>query len=210
MLQNGLTTVGIVVPNRKDLPTTLTTKTSRKFGSSLFASKKKLSTVYWVPKKSKLVLSLSNFYHTDTLVDGSKPEAVAFHNNTKAGVDALDQKVDLYFTYHKCKRWPMDVFYNILDTAACNFYISCTLPLPMPGVSNSSYQRRYKHLMTLGEPRIKQNMYVRSQCPNDLNELTITAIRSFDIAAKSQVTAPKVSLIDSEVQPKKALFIYAT
>ena len=63
--------------------------------------------------------------------------------------------------------------------------------------------------MTLGEPRIKQNMYVRSQSPSDLKELTITAISSFDIAAKSQVTAPKVSLIDSEVQPKKALFIYA-
>ena len=103
----------------------------------------------------------------------------------------------------------MGVFYNILDIAACNFYISCTLPLPVPGVSNSSYQRRYKHLMTLGEPRIKQNMYVRSQSPNDLKELTITAIRSFDIAAKSQIIAPKVSHIDSEVQPKKALFIYA-
>lgn len=52
-------------------------------------------------------------------------------------------------------------------------------------------------------------MYVRSQSPNDLNELIITAMKSFNIAVKSQVTAPKVSLIDGEVQPKKALVIYA-
>lgn len=100
-------------------------------------------------------------------MDGSKPEVVAFHNNTKAGVDALDQKVDLYFTCHRCKRWPMSVFYNILDIAACNFYISCTLPLSVPGVSNSSCQTRYKHLMTFGEPRIKQT------CTYDLKALMI-------------------------------------
>ena len=46
-----------------------------------------------------------------------------YYNKSKVGVDALDQMA----RYHTCKsssrRWPMAVFFNILDCACINSYI---------------------------------------------------------------------------------------
>ncbi|XP_064208065.1 uncharacterized protein tcerg1b isoform X2 [Anguilla rostrata] len=52
-----------------------------------------------------------------------KPETVTDYNHTKAGVDALDQKARLYTTKAATRRWPVAVFYNVLDLAAVNAHV---------------------------------------------------------------------------------------
>ena len=44
-------------------------------------------------KKNKFALLLSTAHQSDNFVESGKPEIVEFYNETKAGVDALDQKV---------------------------------------------------------------------------------------------------------------------
>ena len=51
------------------------------------------------------------------------PEMVQYYSKSKVDVDALDQMA----RYHTCKsssrRWPVVVFFNILDCACINSYI---------------------------------------------------------------------------------------
>ena len=51
------------------------------------------------------------------------PETVQFYNIRKCGVDILDQMACRYSTRAAARRWPVHVFYNILDLAAINAWI---------------------------------------------------------------------------------------
>ena len=66
---------------------------------------------------NKFVFLLSTAHQYDKISESGKPEIVEFYKKTKAGVDALDQKVRHYTTYCKTKHWTMAVFYNSLDIA---------------------------------------------------------------------------------------------
>ena len=49
-----------------------------------------------------------------------KPEVVHFYNQTKCGVDTVDQMARKYSTKSSSRRWPLQVFCNILDLSAIN------------------------------------------------------------------------------------------
>ena len=52
-----------------------------------------------------------------------------FYNATKYGVDVLDQMARKYSMKAGSRRWPVQVFYNVLDLAAINswvLYKECT------------------------------------------------------------------------------------
>lgn len=76
-------------------------------------------------KKNKTVLILSSL-HPDVIITDTnkkKPETVIFYNETKAGVDSIDQMAKAYTTKTPCFRWPVYVFYNVLDLAAINAFL---------------------------------------------------------------------------------------
>ena len=78
-------------------------------------------------KKSKNVLILSSL-HQDVPIPTSnnpkmKPETVLDYNKTKGAVDTYDQLLRLYSTKAGGRRWPMHVFYNIVDMALINSHI---------------------------------------------------------------------------------------
>ena len=51
------------------------------------------------------------------------PETINFYNSTKYGVDVVDQMARLYSTKVGSRRWPIQVFYDILDLAGINAVI---------------------------------------------------------------------------------------
>ena len=116
LFNDNLTVVGTVMPNRRHLPFSLLPKQARgcEVGSGLFAFKDNLTMVSWHPKRSKFVLLLSSLHHNSNIAESAKPEIVEFYNKTKAGVDALYQKVR--------HRSSLAVFYIILDISAYNAY----------------------------------------------------------------------------------------
>ena len=52
-----------------------------------------------------------------------KPEAVKFYNKTKYGMDIAVQMARQYPVKAGTRRWPIAVFYNILDLACINAYV---------------------------------------------------------------------------------------
>ncbi|KAF2887332.1 hypothetical protein ILUMI_18841 [Ignelater luminosus] len=52
-----------------------------------------------------------------------KPETVPYYSDTKYGVDVPDQMARKYTVNASSRRWPVHIFYNILDLAAINAYI---------------------------------------------------------------------------------------
>ncbi|UYV80031.1 hypothetical protein LAZ67_18001471 [Cordylochernes scorpioides] len=49
-----------------------------------------------------------------------KPEMITFYNMTKGGVDLLDQKTSLFPVGQRTKRWPLCIFFELLNIAGIN------------------------------------------------------------------------------------------
>lgn len=52
--------------------------------------------------------------------DKQKPEIMAFYNKTKGGVDTLDKLCGSYNVARNTKRWPMVVFFSMLNVRGFN------------------------------------------------------------------------------------------
>ena len=180
---DNLTAVGTVIPNRRHLSLSLLPKQARggEVGSSLFAFKDNFTVVSWHPKRSKFVLLLSSLHHNSNIAESGKPEIVEFYNKTKAGVDALDQKVRHYSTYRKTHHWPLAVFYNMLDLSAFSAYVLFKIRPPAQRIANSSHAR-FKFLCSHGEQLLKPNMFLRARYTNGLNLPTKNGLKVFGVA----------------------------
>lgn len=67
---------------------------------------------------------MSSLHSTKAIYQESqKPEIVEFYNFTKGGVDALDEKCAKMSTSRRSRRWPLTIFYTILNIASVNAYI---------------------------------------------------------------------------------------
>ena len=182
--------------NRKHLPIALTTNGNCEINSTLFAFKDSV-TILPGSKKGKLVLLLSTLHQTNEIAQSGKSEIIGFYNQTKTGVDALDQKVCHYLTYRKTKRWSQAVFYNILDIAAYNAFVLFHLRPPAQGF-NFEQRARYKFLSMLGEALIKPNIIARSQLTVGLHATTTQAIEAFGVETQPQATGRKIPNEDNK------------
>lgn len=74
-------------------------------------------------KPHKSVCILSTAHPCEGITDGLKTEPVQHYKNMKYSVDILDQKARKYSVKFGTRRWPIAVFYNILDLAGVNAHI---------------------------------------------------------------------------------------
>lgn len=124
--------------------------------------------VSYVPKKYKFVVALSSLHHSPLVDEGDrkKPEIILHYNETKAGVDALDQLVANYTCKRQTKRWPVALFSNMLDISAYNAYVIWTEINPSWN-SNKLYKRRL-FLEELGKQMIEPNIVRRERLPRGI------------------------------------------
>ena len=64
--------------------------------------------------------------HSDSAVNDDekkKPHMITYYNKNKTGVDTMDQMVTRYTTHRRTQRWPLAMFFNILDVGALVSYI---------------------------------------------------------------------------------------
>ena len=69
---------------------------------------------------------LSSMHQTvfvDQLHPKKLPETVKSYNASKGDVDVLDQMVHYYTCKSATRRWPVAVFFNIIDCACINSYV---------------------------------------------------------------------------------------
>ncbi|CAG5009257.1 unnamed protein product [Parnassius apollo] len=100
--------------------------------STMFGFNEKKVLVSYVPnKKPKKVVLLLSTLHDDYKIDEStgddaKPEVITFYNGTKGGVDTVDQMKEEYSVGRMTRRWPMRLFFSILNIGGINSQIIYT------------------------------------------------------------------------------------
>ncbi|PSN57460.1 hypothetical protein C0J52_08041 [Blattella germanica] len=116
-----LTTVGTLRKNKKEIPPEMTMVSGRKLETSLFIFDDKKTMTSFYPKKNKMVLLLSTMHQGKYVIpETKKPEIIEFYNKTKGGVDTMDQLCNTYSCSRKTRRWPLCVFYGLMNIAGVN------------------------------------------------------------------------------------------
>ncbi|UYV68007.1 hypothetical protein LAZ67_5002775 [Cordylochernes scorpioides] len=122
-----LTLVGTlkITGKKKEIPPEYMPNRARQVFSSIFGfQKKNVSLVSYVPKRGKSVIPLS-IMHSTAIIDEEtnekkKREMITFYNMTKEGVDLLDQKTSLYSVGQRTRRWPLCIFFELLNISGVN------------------------------------------------------------------------------------------
>ena len=121
LLTEKITLVGTMKRNRREIPSILQHSRSAAVGSVVGVKhvSSKTCLFSFKTKKEKTVIMLSSS-HTNIQMNNQKPEVIHFYNQTKCGVDTVDQMARKYSTKSSSRRWPLQVFCNILDLSAIN------------------------------------------------------------------------------------------
>ncbi|XP_027880247.1 piggyBac transposable element-derived protein 4-like [Xiphophorus couchianus] len=177
LLKNNLTIVGTLRQNKPDIPSIMKPSKSWELHSSEFGFYGNMTMVSYVQKKGKAVVLLSTM-HDDKAVDNSsqkkKPEVIQYYNKTKGGVDTMDQVVSNYTGLRRTRRWPMVLWYNMLDVATLNAYTNLGAQHPdhMGGASNA----RRLFIKELGKELVMPHMKRRMEGTPKLQKPIIEAI----------------------------------
>ncbi|XP_030757812.1 piggyBac transposable element-derived protein 1-like [Sitophilus oryzae] len=121
--KNEITLVGTIRKNKREIPEIFVATKQRPVCSSMFAFGRESLLVSYVPKKNKNVLLLSTLHEYDEIDaesgEACKPAVVTFYNQTKSGVDSVDQLKSLYSVARNTCRW-LTVFFSIMNIAGIN------------------------------------------------------------------------------------------
>ncbi len=144
MLRENITMVGTLRKNKPEIPPVfLERKTT---GSSLFAfdSTKSLVSYSQTEKRNVLLLSTCGlFYNKDINLETLKPEVISFYNRTKTGTDTFDLLCSTYTVARQTRRWPLRLFYGMLDQAGYNAQILYLHPDPRVQQRESIIRRKF-------------------------------------------------------------------
>ena len=124
LLSKKTSLVGTVNKVRRELPASCLDMQPDLYSTTLSSPEGITLTTYRC-EKNKNVVMLSTLHPSVTIAANEKklPETVAFYISTEYGVDIVDQMARKYSMKASCSRWPIHVFYNILDLAAINAWV---------------------------------------------------------------------------------------
>ena len=153
------------------------------------------------PKKNVLLLSTD---HDKGIIPSlsfnetkKKPNTVLTYNVKKVGVDAVDQMARGYNVKAPTRRWPVCVFYNIINLATINSWILYY------SINNSNISRKYFILKLVEE--------IKALTPSRRNILSpSTPVQSPQVkrrhASDSQVQSTNKELFPSNASPIRKAF----
>uniref|UniRef100_A0A672F7B2 PiggyBac transposable element-derived protein domain-containing protein n=2 Tax=Salarias fasciatus TaxID=181472 RepID=A0A672F7B2_SALFA len=131
LLSQKTTLLGTVSKVCQELPESAKQNLDRhEFRTKVFSTSGTTLTVY-APKRKKTLCILSTMHSVVETGETrkKKPNTVNDYSRMKGGVDAMDQMVREYTVRSGTRRWPVAVFYNMVDIAALNAHIlyeACT------------------------------------------------------------------------------------
>ncbi|CAB3251546.1 unnamed protein product [Arctia plantaginis] len=125
LLSWNVTIVVTIKKNKPYIPSVMGANKTRKQYSTVFGFHEKVTMCSYGPKKNKAVILLSTMHSDASVGDDAKqkPEIIIFYNKYKAGVDTMDQMVRRYTSQRRSSRWPMALFFNMLDISSLASYI---------------------------------------------------------------------------------------
>ncbi|XP_046384823.1 piggyBac transposable element-derived protein 4-like [Ischnura elegans] len=124
LLKLSLTLVGTMRKNRRELPPIMLPSKNREINSSNSAFSHNTLLTSYVPSKGKSVVLLSTQHKAFEICSSEKkkPEVILYYNSTKFGVDTVDQMARQYSVKRGTRRWPLTIFFDIVDLAGINAY----------------------------------------------------------------------------------------
>jgi len=149
--------------NKACIPPSFLAKTYEGTVQYAFDHANNFTLLSFAPKKNKRVVFLSTI-HSEKKRDEAtgKEEINVFYNREKGGVDSHDQMCNLYTTARKTNRWPMRLFYGIIDSAALNAFLIFTENVPIFGEHKEKRQKFLKELdLALIIPRARRSFEVQ-------------------------------------------------
>ncbi|XP_033943723.1 piggyBac transposable element-derived protein 4-like [Pseudochaenichthys georgianus] len=164
LLKRKLTMVGTVRKNRTELPAEMLVIKNRVPQSSKFVFTDTTTLVSYCPRKGKNVLLMSTLHKNAEIStrEDHKPNLILDYNATKGGVDNLDKVTGTYSTNRMTARWPLVMFYNLIDISAYNAFVIFTEIFPE--WNKSKLYRRRLFLEELGKalvvPHIKRRQHM--------------------------------------------------
>lgn len=171
LLEKNITLCGTLRRNKPYIPKELLPAKYKKDLSSMFAFTKNKTLVSYVPKKNSAVILLST-EHTDDKVSDSehdyKPDIIMHYNKTKGAVDTTDKLAKEYTTQRKSNRWPMAIFYHMLDIAAINSYKLWIHK--NPEWEKNRLDKRRMFLLELGQQLVRNNIIRRYNEDHSLHQ----------------------------------------
>lgn len=153
--EKHLTVVGTMRKNQREIPQEFLPARHRLVDSTIFGFTKDITISSYVPKPNKAVITVSSMHHMPDVDEVTKkPEIILFYNRTKIGVDLLDQRCSNYTTGRRTRRWPLAVFYRLLDISASNCYV-VSLSAQTQG---QKIESRFKFMKRLAEQLTRPHM----------------------------------------------------
>ncbi|TWW71244.1 hypothetical protein D4764_17G0007270 [Takifugu flavidus] len=124
LLSRNTTILGTVNKIPQEIPLSTRQMHRNEFTTQVFSTTGATLTVY-APKRKKTVYVLSSMHSMIQTQDTAKkkPNTITLYNTTKCGVAVMDQMVREYTVRAGTWRWPVAVFYNMIDMAALNAHV---------------------------------------------------------------------------------------
>lgn len=165
LLDRNLTFIGTLKKNKKQIPPQFLADKSRPVNSSLFGFTKGMTMVSYVPKKSKAVIILTTMEFgreiDESTGEKKKPAMITFYNSTKGGVDTNDQMCANYNVGPRTKRWPLAIFFHLINLSAINAYV--VYKNTKTSLDSGKQMVRRAFLKDLGHQLVKNYVICRSQ-----------------------------------------------
>ncbi|CAF1423305.1 unnamed protein product [Adineta ricciae] len=202
LLDVQTTLVGTIRRNKKEIPRELQPNTQLLEQSSIFCFDRQLTLVSYVPKKSHVVILLSSLHHDQTIVDDEKkePEIILYYNDTKSGVDHMDQMVRTYSCKRKTKRWPLTFFFNTLDLGTLAAFVVWTTKKPQWN-EKKNYRRRL-FIMEFGYDLVQLHLDRRRHQPQTLQKNVLMAVQAIGLT----VTTSHPSIVSTATPKQRCHF----
>lgn len=160
LLEMKTTVLGTMNKQRREMPPSARNQKAELCSTTLMRSSEATLTIYQ-SKPNKNVVILSTMHPTILIGTDAKrkPESVTDYNSTKWGVDILDQMARYHTVKVATRRWPVAVFYNMLDLAAINAYVLYKQCMNNPRLTRRkfltdlAFQLRQDHMAERNLPR---------------------------------------------------------
>lgn len=147
----GLTLVGTVKVNRKEVFQQLRPSRQREVFSTRFFFSGYNTFISYVPKVNKAVNLLTTQHHDRSVSDTEqkKPEAIIYYNKTMGGSDTFDQTIMYTSCRRTTNRWTLRVFHYLVDATTCNGYKLMQESLSEDELNTNFGKRRSRHRVFL-------------------------------------------------------------
>nr|XP_061828933.1 piggyBac transposable element-derived protein 4-like isoform X1 [Nerophis lumbriciformis] len=165
--------VGTIRTNKQELPPQLIKIGGREVLSSKFAFTEKRTLVSYVAKKGKNVLLMSTKHREPKVQDTGKkePQMILDYNLCKGAVNRLNQACAPFTCRRRTHRWPISLFYHMVDVSCYNAYVLFAAVHPEWNRGKSFKRRLF--LEEIGKSLTTPAILQRSRLPKALAAATL-------------------------------------